>query len=103
MSEVVSELRQPLTDQERTYSQVTADIARPLEGRPVVRVRCQPVYDYGRVKTSSWAASNHVEYTGLPTPLCPGSTTFTRARGWPTATSSYRRSSRPSCGSASRG
>ncbi|MHC4958023.1 MAG: NrfD/PsrC family molybdoenzyme membrane anchor subunit [Planctomycetota bacterium] len=34
MSEVVSELRQPLTDQERTYSQVTADIARPLEGRP---------------------------------------------------------------------
>jgi molybdopterin-containing oxidoreductase family membrane subunit len=34
MSEVVSELRQPLTDEARSYAQVTDDIARPLEGRP---------------------------------------------------------------------
>jgi GH15 family glucan-1,4-alpha-glucosidase len=44
-------------------------ILRPLEGRPLVKVRCEPVYDYGRVKASSWASSNHLEYTGLPAPL----------------------------------
>ena len=44
-------------------------ILRPLEGRPLVRVRCQPVYDYGRVQATCWAASNHLEYTGLPAPM----------------------------------
>ena len=44
-------------------------ILRPLEGAPLIRIRCEPVYDYGRVRAGCYAASNHLEYTGLPTPL----------------------------------
>lgn len=44
-------------------------ILRPLEGTPLVKIRCKPVYDYGRVEAGVWAASNHLEYTGLGTPL----------------------------------
>jgi GH15 family glucan-1,4-alpha-glucosidase len=44
-------------------------ILRPLSGDPRVRVTCRPVYDYGRVTASPWRSSNHIEYTGLGTPL----------------------------------
>ena len=44
-------------------------ILRPIDGRPMIRVRCRPVYDYGRAEPASWSASNHIEYTGLPAPL----------------------------------
>jgi GH15 family glucan-1,4-alpha-glucosidase len=44
-------------------------IIRPLEGDPRAIVRCRPVYDYGRIAASSWRSSNHIEYTGLGTPL----------------------------------
>src|SRR5258708_29154759 len=36
-------------------------ILRPLEGDPRVRVRCHPVYDYGRVTATAWRSSNHIE------------------------------------------
>jgi GH15 family glucan-1,4-alpha-glucosidase len=44
-------------------------ILRPLSGEPRARVRCQPVYDYGRIEAGVWRASNHIEYTGFPAPL----------------------------------
>ncbi len=44
-------------------------IIRPLDGDPRAAVRCRPVYDYGRIEASSWRSSNHIEYTGLGTPL----------------------------------
>jgi GH15 family glucan-1,4-alpha-glucosidase len=44
-------------------------IIRPLDGDPRAVVRCRPVYDYGRIEASSWRSSNHIEYTGLGTPL----------------------------------
>ena len=44
-------------------------IIRPLDGDPRAIVRCRPVYDYGRIAASSWRSSNHIEYTGLGTPL----------------------------------
>ena len=44
-------------------------IIRPLEGDPRATVRCRPVYDYGRIEASSWRSSNHIEYTGLGTPV----------------------------------
>ncbi|RMG46997.1 MAG: glycoside hydrolase family 15 protein [Acidobacteria bacterium] len=33
---------------------------RPLAGGPVVRVRCRPVYDYGRLQLEPTMASNHI-------------------------------------------
>ncbi|MEZ5965718.1 MAG: glycoside hydrolase family 15 protein [Planctomycetota bacterium] len=44
-------------------------IVRPLAGEPRIRVRCNPTYDYGRVQPTCWAASNHLEFGGLPAPL----------------------------------
>ena len=44
-------------------------ILRPLEGEPVVRVRCRPVADWARAEVSSYTASNHIEYRGLAAPL----------------------------------
>jgi GH15 family glucan-1,4-alpha-glucosidase len=44
-------------------------VLRPLEGEPRAVVRCRPVYEYGRRTASSWRASNHIEYTGLPAPV----------------------------------
>ena len=44
-------------------------ICRPLSGDPRVRIRCRPVYDYGRYAAPSWRASNHIEFTGLGAPL----------------------------------
>lgn len=44
-------------------------ILRPLSGQPMIRVRCEPRYDYGRVEATAWSASNHIEYGGMPTPL----------------------------------
>jgi GH15 family glucan-1,4-alpha-glucosidase len=44
-------------------------VLRPISGDPRVRVRCRPVYDYGRITASAWRSSNHIEYTGLGTPL----------------------------------
>ncbi|RMH40143.1 MAG: glycoside hydrolase family 15 protein [Deltaproteobacteria bacterium] len=35
---------------------------RRLSGRPVVRVVCRPVYDYGRVVPTPQPASNHIRY-----------------------------------------
>ena len=44
-------------------------ILRPLEGEPLVRVRINPTYDYGRADVTKWMASNHIEFNGLPAPL----------------------------------
>ncbi len=44
-------------------------ILRPLSGEPRARVRCRPTYDYGLSEMGSWRASNHIEYTGFPTPV----------------------------------
>lgn len=44
-------------------------ILRPLEGEPRALVRCRPMYEYGLVEASSWRASNHLEYRGLPAPV----------------------------------
>jgi GH15 family glucan-1,4-alpha-glucosidase len=44
-------------------------VIRPLSGEPRAIVRCRPVYDYGLVEPTSWAASNHVEYRGFPAPV----------------------------------
>ncbi|MBL6444817.1 glycoside hydrolase family 15 protein [Fulvivirga sp. 29W222] len=37
----------------------------PLEGRPRVKVSCEPVGDYGNLKPMQYEASNHIEYLGL--------------------------------------
>ena len=44
-------------------------ILRPLAGEPRARVRCRPTYQYGLQEVGSWRASNHIEYTGFPTPV----------------------------------
>jgi GH15 family glucan-1,4-alpha-glucosidase len=44
-------------------------VIRPLAGDPRIRVRCSPTWNYGREAVSSWRASNHIEYTGLPAPV----------------------------------
>ncbi|MBK8096854.1 MAG: glycoside hydrolase family 15 protein [Planctomycetes bacterium] len=44
-------------------------IVRPLSGEPRIRVRCEPVYDYGRTRPPGWIASNHLQFGGLPAPL----------------------------------
>jgi GH15 family glucan-1,4-alpha-glucosidase len=44
-------------------------VIRPLSGEPRAVVRCRPVYDYGLVEPTAWAASNHVEYRGFPAPV----------------------------------
>jgi GH15 family glucan-1,4-alpha-glucosidase len=44
-------------------------ILRPLEGEPRAVVRCRPVYDYGETPSRSWRASNHIQFTDLPTPV----------------------------------
>jgi GH15 family glucan-1,4-alpha-glucosidase len=44
-------------------------VIRPLSGEPRAVVRCKPVYDYGLLEPTSWAASNHVEYRGFPAPM----------------------------------
>src|ERR1700752_2700142 len=44
-------------------------IVRPLSGEPRARVRCRPTYEYGLEQIGRWRASNHIEYTGFPTPV----------------------------------
>jgi GH15 family glucan-1,4-alpha-glucosidase len=44
-------------------------ILRPISGEPRARVRCHPTYEYGLIEAGSWRASNHIEYTGFPTPV----------------------------------
>jgi GH15 family glucan-1,4-alpha-glucosidase len=44
-------------------------VIRPLSGEPRAVVRCRPVYDYGLLEPTAWAASNHVEYRGFPAPV----------------------------------
>ena len=44
-------------------------IVRAITGEPRVRMRCAPVYDYGREEPQCWAASNHLQYGGLPAPV----------------------------------
>ena len=39
----------------------------PLEGRPRIRVSCQPTYQYGNLKPGTITGSNHLTYTGLGT------------------------------------
>jgi len=36
----------------------------PLEGNPRIRVKCKPVYDYGKHKMTSALGSNHINYFG---------------------------------------
>ena len=55
---------------DRTYKpSMLMRILRPLTGDPRAVVRCRPVYDYGRMTASAWRSSNHIEFTGLGTPL----------------------------------
>ncbi len=35
---------------------------RRLSGEPVIRVRCRPTYDYGRIKPDNHIASNHIQW-----------------------------------------
>ena len=44
-------------------------ILRPLSGEPRARVRCRPTYEYGLDEIGRWRASNHIEFTGFPTPV----------------------------------
>ena len=44
-------------------------ILRPLSGEPRARVRCRPTYEYGLQEIGRWRASNHIEFTGFPTPV----------------------------------
>jgi GH15 family glucan-1,4-alpha-glucosidase len=44
-------------------------VLRPLDGEPRALVRCRPTYEYGLESVGSWRASNHIEYTGFPTPV----------------------------------
>ena len=44
-------------------------IIRPLSGEPRASVSCRPTYEYGLTKVASWRASNHIEYSGFPTPV----------------------------------
>jgi GH15 family glucan-1,4-alpha-glucosidase len=37
----------------------------PLEGRPTIRVKCEPVGEYGQLKTEVVSGSNHVRYLNL--------------------------------------
>lgn len=37
----------------------------PLEGTPRIKVKCEPVGDYGKVKPSVSQGSNHIRYEGL--------------------------------------
>ena len=44
-------------------------VLRLIEGAPLVRVCCKPVYDYGETVARRWLASNHIAYQDLPAPL----------------------------------
>jgi GH15 family glucan-1,4-alpha-glucosidase len=44
-------------------------VMRVLSGEPRAIVRCRPTYDYGLLEPTTWAASNHIEYRGFPTPV----------------------------------
>ncbi len=35
---------------------------KPLSGAPQVRIRCNPVYDYARIKPALYQASNHIQW-----------------------------------------
>lgn len=36
----------------------------PLEGDPHIKIKCEPVYDYGKCKLEPVRGSNHIEYLG---------------------------------------
>jgi GH15 family glucan-1,4-alpha-glucosidase len=36
----------------------------PLEGSPRISIKCEPVWDYGKIKQDVIRGSNHLEYTG---------------------------------------
>src|SRR5262249_50673363 len=44
-------------------------ILRPLSGEPRARICCRPTYEYGLDDIGRWRASNHIEFTGFPTPV----------------------------------
>ena len=44
-------------------------IMRPLTGEPQALVRCRPTYEYGLQEIGRWRASNHIAFTGFPTPV----------------------------------
>lgn len=37
----------------------------PLSGAPRIKVDCQPMGDYGKIKPEQYEASNHIEYLGM--------------------------------------
>ena len=36
----------------------------PIEGNPVIKVKCQPVCDYGKIQLKPHRGSNHIEFEG---------------------------------------
>lgn len=36
----------------------------PLEGNPHIKIKCEPVYDYGKEQLNAIRGSNHIEYEG---------------------------------------
>jgi GH15 family glucan-1,4-alpha-glucosidase len=36
----------------------------PLEGSPRIKVKCSPVWDYGKIQQQALRGSNHIEFTG---------------------------------------
>lgn len=41
----------------------------PLNGYPRIKVKCEPVWDYGSRKLNAYQGSNHIEFSGLDKPL----------------------------------
>lgn len=41
----------------------------PIKGYPRIKVKCEPVTDYGSKKLSAYQGSNHIEFAGLDKPL----------------------------------
>jgi len=41
----------------------------PLSGSPRIKIKCQPVYEYGETELKSSVGSNHIRYLGLDTQI----------------------------------
>lgn len=41
----------------------------PIDKNPKIKVRCKPVYDYGRLELDSYQGSNHLVFQGGPEPI----------------------------------
>ena len=44
-------------------------MVRPMSGDPLIKVNCDPRYDYGRSVPKAYWGSNHIQYEGLPDTL----------------------------------